>query len=112
MTHNLQNPAYPSPITHQPPLIIFRCVLASLELRHFGHCVDFAPVPPTTKIQFFFKLIPPHSTLKTYESFATDLNLYQPINFMKMFSSFAGWHLPLSILNILFIKSLGKHDDK
>ena len=26
----LKNPTYPSPITHQPPLIIFRCVLASL----------------------------------------------------------------------------------
>ena len=87
-------------------------LLASLELRHSGHCVDLFPhlSPPQNSI--FFKLIPPHSTLKTYESFATDLNLYQPINFMKMFSSFAGWHLPLSILNILFIKSLGKHDDK
>ena len=81
----LQNPAYPSPITHQPPLIIFRCVLASLEFRHFGHCVDFAPIPPTTKIQFFFKLIPLHFTLKTYESFATDLNFYHPINVMKIF---------------------------
>ena len=49
----LKYSAYPSPITHQPPPIIFRCVLASLELRELPKQIDLAPIPPTSRIQFF-----------------------------------------------------------
>ena len=95
----------------QWPLIIFRCVLASLELRHSGQS-GYCPRPSHLQISSFDKLDLLYSTPKTHKSCASALNMSLPIHFIKPISLCVGWHLPLSISNILLKKSPHKFDDK